>query len=104
MGNEPASVRASTLSNMNISKTSGPIDFKFYMKHHWVGERLFSFWARSDRNSSFLGSHRVSIGENLVSTLAPSFLQVRRTTIKSLESLNFSPIRPRIVELAALSV
>ena len=25
-----------TLSNMNISKTRGPIATKFYLKHHWV--------------------------------------------------------------------
>ena len=30
-------VRALTLSNMNISATSGPIVTKFYLKHHWVG-------------------------------------------------------------------
>ena len=48
-------------------------------------------------------------GENLVSTLAPSFLigsssylQVRRTTIISRKSSNFSQIRPRTAELAAL--
>ena len=47
--------------------------------------------------------------ENLVSTLAPSFLigsssylQVTRTTIKSRTSSNFSQIRPRTAELAAL--
>ena len=42
MGLEPVSVRpcvcarvrASTLSNMNISKTSRPITTKFYLKHH----------------------------------------------------------------------
>ena len=37
MGLEPASVRASTLSNMNISQTSRPITTKFYLKHHWGG-------------------------------------------------------------------
>ena len=54
-------------------------------------------------------SHRVIMGENLVSTLAPSFLigsssylQVTRTTIISQTSLNFSQIRPRTAELAAL--
>ena len=48
-------------------------------------------------------------GENLVSTLkplffciGPSFLQVRRTTIKSRTSSNFGQIRPRTAELAAL--
>ena len=46
---------------------------------------------------------------NVVNTLAPSFLigsslflQVRRTTIISRRSLNFSQIRPRTAELAAL--
>ena len=27
----------STISNMNISATSGPITMKFYQKHHWDG-------------------------------------------------------------------
>ena len=46
---------------------------------------------------------------NVVNTLASSFLigsslvlQVRRTTIISQTSLNFSQIRPRTAELAAL--
>ena len=30
-------VCVSTLSNMNISKTRGPIATKFYLKHHLVG-------------------------------------------------------------------
>ena len=30
-------VRASTLSNMNISETSWPIVIKFYLEHHWGG-------------------------------------------------------------------
>ena len=41
MGAEPApSVRAwhlLTLSNMSISETGGPIEIKFYLKHHWGG-------------------------------------------------------------------
>ena len=32
-----ASVRASTLLNINISETSGPIATKFYLKHHLGG-------------------------------------------------------------------
>ena len=28
---------SSTISNMNISATGGPIATKFYLKHHWVG-------------------------------------------------------------------
>ena len=46
---------------------------------------------------------------NLVSPLAPlfllgssTFLQIRRTTITSQTSSNFSLVRPRTVELAAL--
>ena len=40
-----ASVRASTLSNMNISATSKPIATKFYLKHHWAGGKAASgFW------------------------------------------------------------
>ena len=27
----------STISNMNISASSGPITMKFYQKHHWDG-------------------------------------------------------------------
>ena len=54
-------------------------------------------------------SHRVIMGENLVSTLASSlligstsYLQVTKTTIISQTSSNFSQIRPRTAELAAL--
>ena len=32
-----ASVRASTLSNMNISETSWPILIKFHLEHDWGG-------------------------------------------------------------------
>ena len=37
MGLEPASVHASTLSNMDISETSWPIVIKFNLEHHWGG-------------------------------------------------------------------
>ena len=106
-------VRASTLSNINLSETSGPIATKFYLKHHWGGGKAaLGFWP--DRIGTLVSmatdsSHRVIMGENLVSTLAPSFLiesfsylQVTRTTIISWTSLNFGPIQPWTVELAAL--
>ena len=55
------------------------------------------------------GSHWVIMVENLVSTLAPSFLigssvylKVTRTSIISRTSSNFSQIGPRTAELAAL--
>ena len=54
-------------------------------------------------------SHRVIMGENVVSTLAPSFLigsssylQVTRTSITSRTSSKFGQIGPRTAELAAL--
>ena len=38
-------VCVSTLSNMNISETCGPIATKFYLKHHWVGGKdALGFW------------------------------------------------------------
>ena len=37
-------LRASTLLNINISETSGPIATKFYLKHHWgVGKAALGF-------------------------------------------------------------
>ena len=70
------------------------------------------FWAVSDWNSGFHGSillpYRYN-GENLVSTLATSFLigsssflQITRTTIISRTSSKFGEIRQRTAELAAL--
>ena len=60
------SVRASTLSNMNISATSKPIATKFYPKHHWGGGKAASgFWP--DRIGTLVSmatdsSHRVLAG------------------------------------------
>ena len=54
-------------------------------------------------------SHRVIMGENVVNTLAPSFLigsssylQVKRTYITFRTSSKFGQIGPRTAELAAL--
>ena len=91
---EPASVRPFTLSNMNISETSWPIIIKFHQEHHWGGVlTALGFWPDRIRTLVSMAtgsSHRVIMGENLVTTLAPSFLicstlflQVTRTTIKS---------------------
>ena len=57
------SVRASTLSNINISETSGPITTKFYLKHHWGGGKAASGF-RPDRIGTLVSmatdsSHRV---------------------------------------------
>ena len=62
-----ASVRALTLSNMNISATSWPIGMKFYLKHHWGGGKA-SVRFDPDRIRTLVSmatdsSHRVIMGE-----------------------------------------
>ena len=96
-------VCVSTLSNMNISATSGPITTKFYLKYHW-GQRKAALGCGPDRIRTLVSlvtdiSHRVIIGKNLVNTLAlsfligsSSFLQVTRTTIISSTSSRFGQI------------
>ena len=61
------SVRASTLLNINISETSGPIATKFYLKHHWGGGKAASGF-RPDRIGTLVSmatdsSHRVIMGK-----------------------------------------
>ena len=73
----------------------------------------FEFWHNSTTDYGFAALERLrkkhTTTYNLVSTLAPSFLigsfsflQVRRTTIKSWTSLKFGPFRTRTAELAVL--
>ena len=68
---EPASVRASvcplTLSNINISTTSGPIITRFYLKHHLVGGKA-ALGFGPDRIRTLVSmatdsSHRVIMGK-----------------------------------------
>ena len=61
------SVRALTLSNMNISATSGPIITRFYLKHHWGGGKAVLCFC-SDRIGTLVSmatdsSHRVIMGK-----------------------------------------
>ena len=70
---------------------------------------LNMFEIRPDATTGFHGNHRVIMGGNVVSTLAPSFLigsssylQVTRTSIISRTSSKFGQIGPRAAELAAL--
>ena len=106
------SVRPLTFSTINISATSRRIATKFYLKHLWGGGKAaLGFWP--DRIGTLVSmatdsSHRVIMGENLVSALAPSFLiryssylQVTRTSIIARMSSNFGQIRPRTAALAA---
>ena len=72
--NVQASVCASTLSNIFISPTNGLITTKFYVMHHW-GEGNAALGFVPDRIRALVSmatdsSHRVILGENLVSTLA----------------------------------
>ena len=63
------SVRPS-ISNMNISKTSGPIEINFFLKHHWGGKKAaLCFWP--DRIGTLVSmatdsSHRVIMGKILL--------------------------------------
>ena len=103
----------STLSNKNMSATSGPIATRFYLKHHW-GWGKAALGLGLDRIRILISmatdsSHRVILGKNLVATLTPllligssSFLQVTRTIITSRMGLNLSQIRSRTAEFAAL--
>ena len=84
MGLEPASVRpcvrASTLSNMNISETSRPITIKFYLKHHWGGGKAaLGFGADQLRTLVFMAadsSHRVIMGKRASSRFLGCFWSV----------------------------
>ena len=76
------------------------------------GKAALGFWP--DRIGAVVSmatdsSHRVIMGGNVVTTLAPSFfigsssyLQVTRTSITSRTSSKFGQIGPRTAELAAL--
>ena len=107
------SVRALTLSNMNISATSWPIGMKFYLKHHWGGGKA-SVRFDPDRIRTLVSmatdsSHRVIMGKNGVITFSRmlligsfSYLQVTMTCMKAWMSSKFGRIRPWTTELAAL--
>ena len=65
---------SSTISNMNISATSGPIATKFYLKHHWVGVKA-ALGFGPDRIRTLVSmaterSHRVIMEK----TVSPLFL------------------------------
>ena len=56
-----------TLSNMNISETSGPIAIKFYLNHHWGGEKtVLGFspdWITTLVSMATDSSYRVIMGK-----------------------------------------
>ena len=71
------SVRAFTLSNMNISATSWPIEMKFYLKHHWGGGKAsIGFdpdWIRTLVSMATDSSHRVIMGKTASSRFLECF-------------------------------
>ena len=107
-----STVRPSTLSNMNISGTSGLIAIKFYLKHHWGGRGFIKFSCRSDQNSGFYCNIQLPYGYNgengviafsrLFMIGSFSYLQVTMSYIRAWMSSKFGGIRPPIRELAAL--
>ena len=68
---------SSTISNMNLSSTSGPITMKFYQKHHWDrGKAAVGFgpdWIKTLVSMETDSSHRV-IMEKTVLSLSQPFL------------------------------
>ena len=64
-----ASVCVSTLSNMNISITSGPIATKFHLKHYWGGGKdalgIGPDRIRTLVSMAIYSSHRVIMGKML---------------------------------------
>ena len=54
---------------MNISATSGSIETKFYLTHHWVGEKAALVfgpdWIRTLVSMATDSSHRVIMGKML---------------------------------------
>ena len=69
-----SSLSPSTISNMNISATSGSITMKFYQKHHWDGGKsALGFgldWIKTLVSMATDSSHRVIMGK----TVLPLFL------------------------------
>ena len=102
-----ASVHLSTLSNINIIETSRQIVIKFHLDQYW-GRGLAALGFGPDLIRTLVSmatdsSHRVIYnGENLVTTLASSFLigsslflQVTSTAIKSRMGSKFRKIGPQ---------
>ena len=72
MGHDPVSVcpsvRVLTLSNMNISETSGQIAIKFYLKHHWGGGKV-ALGFGPDRISTLVSIKQIAL--NTLYLLSP---------------------------------
>ena len=58
----------STLSNVNISKATGPIAIKLCLKHHWVGRKVALGFVlghiRTLVSTAIDSCHRFTMGKN----------------------------------------
>ena len=93
-----ACVRALTLSNMNISATSRPIEMKFYLKHHWGGGKP-SVGFDPDRIRTLVSmatdsSHRVIMGKTASSHFLDRILFILAGNDDMHESLDEFEIWP----------
>ena len=98
-----------TISNMNISKTRGPIATKFYLKHHWGGGKPALGFGPGRIRTLVSKATDSSHGENGVATFSRlfligsfSYLQVTMTYTRAWMSSKFGQIRLQTTELAAL--
>ena len=103
-----------TRSNINISETSWLIIIRFHQKHHWGGGlTVLGFWLDRIRTLVSMAtdrSHRVIMGENLVTTLTSSFifdwfffiLAGNKDNNKISNGYQIGEIGPETYELAAL--
>ena len=106
-------IRALTLSNIYISAISWSIGMKFYLNHHWGGEKA-SVRFDPDRIRTLVSmardsSHRVIMGKTASSRFLEcvligsfSYLQVTLTCMRAWMSSKFGRIRPWTTELTAL--
>ena len=104
---------ASTISNMNISATSGSITMKFYQKHHWDGGKaalgFWPDWIKTVVSMATDSSHRVIMEKTSVATFSQLFfirsflyLQIMMTCMGACRSSKFSQIRPPTAEFSII--
>ena len=112
MGVEPASVRASTLSDMNIIAASKPIAIKFYLKHHWGGGKaaLGLGQIRSELRVPWQQIAPIGLqwGKQSLHFFSAvfhpifSYLQVTMACMRAQRCSKFGMMQPLTAELAAL--
>ena len=93
IGWDSSHIRPFTLSNINISETSGPIIIKFHLEHHWGGG-LVALGFGPDRIRTLVSWQQIApmglewgkpcdLSFSFIFIGSSLFLQVTRTTITS---------------------